>query len=754
MQTCRRSSSNLSRLALAVLVAITGFASNTYAQTFYQVVVAFDGSNGKGPSGGVIQGHDGSFYGTTSQGGSAGFGTVFKVDAAGTLTTLHSFSDGEGANARAGLIQGNDGSFYGTTSQGGSAGFGTVFKIDAAGALTTLHSFNGPDGAGPQAGVIQASDGSFYGTTSQGGSAGFGTVFKIDAAGALTTLHSFNGPDGAGPQAGVIQASDGSFYGTTWGGLGAAGAGTIFKIDAAGTLTTFHTFDGVDIANPYAGLIQATDGSFYGPTFSGGSTGYGTIFKIDAGGTVTLLHSLNPFNPYSEGAWPKARLSQGNDGSFYGSTSCNQGGNTMFCDRTIFKMDAAGTVTILHRFHNNLDGASPSGLLQASDGSFYGTMGSGGANGAGLVFRLSDTASTGTTLTVSPTPTTLGQSVTLTATVTTDSGTPTGSVTFLDGLSSLGHATLNGGTAGLNTTTLAGGSHALRAEYAGANAFAASTSPVVTHTVVLLATFIYPVDHATNVDLTQPFTWTTVTAQAYYLYIGSTLGANDLVNTGEMQQTSYLVRTTLPTNQTLYARLWTKVGGTWRFVDASFSSPSIARFTYPAAITTAVNPTLPLTWTTIPAAQAYYLYIGSTTGAKDLVNTGEIQQTSYLLRSTVPVNQSLYARLWTKVGGVWRFTDRIFSVMSLMARFTNPVTGGTTIDRTKPLTWTTVASAQAYYLYVGSTLGARDLVNTGEIYQTSYLLGNTLPAGQTLYARLWTKVGEIWRYVDTTFTVR
>src|SRR6266571_1076014 len=133
---------------LVMLVAILSAASTVYGQATYQVVTAFD-MPGTNPYAGLIQASDGNFYGTTLYGGASGYGTVFKVDAAGTLTTLHSFNQSDGANPYAGLIQASDGTFYGTTSQGGVSGYGTVFKIDAAGTLTTLHSFTGNDGAGP-----------------------------------------------------------------------------------------------------------------------------------------------------------------------------------------------------------------------------------------------------------------------------------------------------------------------------------------------------------------------------------------------------------------------------------------------------------------------------------------------------------------------------------------------------------------------------------------------------------------------------
>jgi hypothetical protein len=266
----------------------------------------------------------------------------------------------------------------------------------------------------------------------------------------------------------------------------------------------------------------------------------------------------------------------------------------------------------------------------------------------------------------------------------------------------------------------------------------------------MTASLINPADGATNVDLTQPFTWTSVPdVQAYYLYVGTTQGAKDLVNTGEIQQTSYRVPLTLATGATMFARLWTKMGGIWRYVDTTFVAPPVARFTYPAVTTTIVDQGQPLTWTAVPSVQAYYLYIGSTIGAKDLVNTGEMLQTSYLVKSILPDSRTLYARLWTKTGGVWRYIDRTFSVTPVVAHFTYL---GNTIDLAQPLTWTTVPGAQAYYLYVGSTLGAKDLVNTGETLQTSYYIRSTRPSNQTLFARLWTKVAGVWRYVDAAFT--
>jgi len=203
-------------------------------------------ADGAGPTG-VIPGTDGNFYGTTIFGGPAGDGTVFKITPGGTLTTLYSFcsqsgcADGTGPN---GVIQGADGNFYETTNAGGAPGFGTVFKLTASGTLTTLHTFclaGSPciDGGTPLAGLVQATDGNLYGTTSQcvGLTAGCkypGTIFQITPSGTFTTLYIFcsaGAPctDGADPGAALIQGTDGNLYGSTTKGSGSA-PGTIFRL--------------------------------------------------------------------------------------------------------------------------------------------------------------------------------------------------------------------------------------------------------------------------------------------------------------------------------------------------------------------------------------------------------------------------------------------------------------------------------------------------------------------------------------------
>jgi len=284
------------------------------AQTF-KVLASFDGTDGEYPVGGVVQGFDGNFYGTTAGGGNngstclgTGCGTIFKVTPAGTLTTLYSFcsqtncTDGYGPVAA--LVQATDGNLYGITQSGGANnntqiclyvylnGCGTVFKVTPTGVLTTLYSFcslpNCADGVGPYSSLVQGTDGNFYGTTNIGGSGfdlavcgitGCGTIFKITPTGTLTTLHSMcseggsSCTDGAYPQSGLIEGLDGNLYGTTAHG-GINGGGTVFKITPSGALTTLYSFCAQagcpDGSLPAGNLVQATDGNFYGTTFFGG----------------------------------------------------------------------------------------------------------------------------------------------------------------------------------------------------------------------------------------------------------------------------------------------------------------------------------------------------------------------------------------------------------------------------------------------------------------------------------------------------
>ncbi len=254
------------------------------------------------PYGGLVQGRDGNFYGTTYHGGASsygapywGYGTVFRLTASGSLTAIHSFDYEEGAYPSSTLVQGGDGSFYGTTQGGGTnGGWGTIFKITPAGILTSLFSFANTNGAVPFAGLVQDSGGTFYGTTTAGGAYGAGTVFKLAADGTFASLYSFTGGnDGSNCSGGLLLASDGNLYGTTVGG-GAYGLGTVFRISPEGTLATLVSFDGYQGANPECTLIQGTDGRLYGTTQNGGANGWGAIFRLSLDSPLQITQQPQP----------------------------------------------------------------------------------------------------------------------------------------------------------------------------------------------------------------------------------------------------------------------------------------------------------------------------------------------------------------------------------------------------------------------------------------------------------------------------
>jgi len=347
----------------------------------------------------LIQTKDGSLYGTTALGGGPLVGTIFQITTSGQMNILCYFGEGacvEEDYPYAGLIEASDGNFYGTTWQGGANKTGTVYEITPSGTLTLLYSFcsltNCSDGADPYAPLIQATDGNFYGTTLNGGSKGYGTIFKITSTDSLTTLHSFRYADGASPTAGLIQARNGKFYGTTLYG-GTNGGGTVFQITSAGKLKSLYSFCSQrkcgDGANPYLGLVQATNGKFYGTTYAGGAHGHGTVFSITTAGKLTALYSFCSQKKCADGADPIAGVIQATDGNFYGVAS--RGG--MHNRGTIFQITAAGQLMTLYSFCAEkacADGATPSGgLLQAADGTFYGTTTDGGTYGYGTVFNLS-----------------------------------------------------------------------------------------------------------------------------------------------------------------------------------------------------------------------------------------------------------------------------------------------------------------------------------------------------------------------------
>jgi uncharacterized repeat protein (TIGR03803 family) len=350
--------------ALLMMFAAAPLHAQTY-QDLYDFNCAAGGCNPVN-HGQLTQWKDGNLYGTTTNGGSHGYGTIFKVTPLGTYTDLWEFDYTTGAGPSAGLTLATDGNFYGTTFGGGTSDDGTVFRFTPPSTLTVLHTFSGgTDGQGPEVPPIQAkdgnlygmtdsgttyrvtlpggkftvlpnqapgytsgplylaSDGNLYGTTSDGGTSNRGTVFRMTTAGAIKTIYNFTGigSDGAVPAGPLTQGKDGNLYGTTVDGGGVNDWGATFKLTLSGIETVLHVFDSsIDGANPSAGLLASSYGNFYGLTGYGGTDGDGTLFEMTAGGYCTKLVDFTGTAGTAPGQFPLTTLMQHTNGSLYGLT--------------------------------------------------------------------------------------------------------------------------------------------------------------------------------------------------------------------------------------------------------------------------------------------------------------------------------------------------------------------------------------------------------------------------------------------------
>jgi uncharacterized repeat protein (TIGR03803 family) len=333
-------------------------------------------SNGFFPKGKLVQAQDGNFYGATSSGGRApgSGGTIFQITPTGVLTTLFSFdSDGNGQfpngeTPLGSLVQGPDGFLYGATTLGGKHGAGTVFKISTGGNFRLLHSFcslqNCADGSSPTS-LTVGTHGNLYGATVSGGRANSGTIFRITTRGVLRTIHSLNGKSDSGSPNALTPASDGNFYATT--DIGPTGLlGTIFRVTPSGVFTTLHDFSSPPDADPMGPLLQASDGRLYGVTL------YGEIYQSTLTGSFEIIVPA-PFDPVRSG------LTQASDGNLWethqGSTNTDPG--------DVFAVTLAGQQVRSARFSCKLNGGTPQGVIQATDGKLYG-VGTSCIDGSGV----------------------------------------------------------------------------------------------------------------------------------------------------------------------------------------------------------------------------------------------------------------------------------------------------------------------------------------------------------------------------------
>jgi uncharacterized repeat protein (TIGR03803 family) len=370
-------------LAPTILVAAFICTVPAQAQTYSVVSDFFGISNGPmylKNAGQIPQGRDGNLYGTSHEGGTAGLGTFFSVSPSGTELTPYSFDGSKGSYPDFGLTLGSDGNFYSVTPLGGSSNLGVLYKITSAGAITVLHTFtNTGDGEEPSSPPVQGKDGNYYGITSQLP----GSVFyKVTPAGVYTVLHTMVSTDGY-DGAGLTLGSDGNFYGASYYG-GTNNEGTIFKVSTKGVYKVLYNFDGTHGYHSFAPPVQGTDGKFYGITSAGGPTNDGVIYRFTSSGAYTVLHDLTAA---TDGGTPQGGLMQATDGNFYGAASLggSLGGGTLF------KITPAGAFTVVYDFNgsDDTDGSDPeSTLTQNTNGLLYGDTYYSPGNAYGIFYSL------------------------------------------------------------------------------------------------------------------------------------------------------------------------------------------------------------------------------------------------------------------------------------------------------------------------------------------------------------------------------
>lgn len=395
----RESRSAAGRLMVAA-ASTAGLAVLTmpcaHAQSLNVVHSFSGGSDGGNPVNGLTMSSTGMLFGTASAGGSSGLGVVFKLGAKGAETVMHSFAGGsDGATPNGAMVEDPSRALYGTTTAGGTSGLGTVFRVKGK-KETVLYSFaGGSDGADPQAGLVMNTAGNLYGTTSQGGPAGNGTVFKLtppqkkNGQWTETVLYSFGTlPDGATPVGGVNLDSSGNLYGTTSLG-GAYGYGTVFQLAPGSTWTEniLYSFQNTtDGATPYAGLIADAAGNLYGAATDGGANGGGTVFELspsEGSWTFSVLTSVPGWGV--SGTFRNLMFDA--SGNIYGTTHCD-GANSA---GTIYELTPSGgswTYTLLYTFTGGSDGLYSISNLVMKRGKLYGTTIDGGADGAGVIYEL------------------------------------------------------------------------------------------------------------------------------------------------------------------------------------------------------------------------------------------------------------------------------------------------------------------------------------------------------------------------------
>jgi uncharacterized repeat protein (TIGR01451 family) len=329
--------------------------------TSITTLASFSGTNGQNPEAALTIDAGGNLFGTTEGGGANGDGTVFELQSgSSSVTDVANFNGTNGDSPSTPVILDSSGNIFGTATEGGASGIGTVFEIKSGtSSITALASFTSTTGEDPYGGLTRDAGGNLFGTTSQGGSSNGGTVFEIKSGtSTISKVAGFTSSTGEYPYAGLTLDASGNLFGTTY--SGGSGYGTVFEIKSGtSTITKVASFTSTTGENPEASVIFDSSGNLFGTTTDGGASGYGTVFEIKSGTTtITALTSFNGDN----GASPYANLTLAPDGDLYGSAyeGGDAGSGTVFVlsPITATVTDNAGGSSITHSTGTTVPGTN------------------------------------------------------------------------------------------------------------------------------------------------------------------------------------------------------------------------------------------------------------------------------------------------------------------------------------------------------------------------------------------------------------
>jgi uncharacterized repeat protein (TIGR03803 family) len=364
--------SSLLRAKLSALLLTAILFATASAQTITSLHIFQNYGTITYPAGPAVQGRDGNLYSFTDF---TSPGSVFREQTNGRVSSVYVFTSNDGGDPPVSpLLLGGDGNWYGTTGNNSSSG-GILYRITRGGTFTILHTFGSADGDAPIGSPIEA-NGELYGTTVGGSDVG-PSVYTYNMSGTFSVLYQFNSSQLAYSGGAVVQVSDGNLYGV---GTGSDNCGAAFKMTPSGTLLNVYNFDcNLSIGDVNSPLAVGSDGNFYGTGTGTLPFPVGTVFKMDQSGVATLLHT---FGGLDDGATPRGGLALGTDGNLYGTT--DDGGVNVYYG-TIYQISSTGSYQQLHSFGSS--GWNPSGLVQHTDGKFYGFV-SFGNNNSGVFYDL------------------------------------------------------------------------------------------------------------------------------------------------------------------------------------------------------------------------------------------------------------------------------------------------------------------------------------------------------------------------------